>query len=694
MERRSTLHVPPFLLAAVLIFWGWQTGFLMAGLLMGLLLEVSRWVRARWSFSQDEFNQLWNITAIAVVGGAVFAFTANEGPAAITGFFNAATFTERSSAMNKATLAALAFMQWMPMIFFPFTAAQAFSSQEKIDFKVFSWFLRRAARKGKTPANAAPGRGVNVGYPYFGICLIAASAIKDDTRFFYPGLCGLMLWALWPHRCRRFAPVWWFATVSVAALIGLGGIKTLRGVQYLLNNFQADWFTAGGRGFDAKESRTSMGAIGTLKGSSRIMLRVEIPDGNPVPHLLRQAVYQNFTSPTWRSTSRTFSLLNWETNETSWILSPVPGSNAVTIASYLDGGRGLLCAPEGLRRFDNLPVFQLETNYLGVIRSASGPGLVIYTARYGAGPTYEGGPEAGDLGIPDNELPAIEAVLKEIGAGDLPLAEQLKKIDRFFAKNFAYSLYQGRDSLKEAGVTPLTKFLLTKRSGHCEFFATATVLLLRQMHIPARYVAGYSVQESSGHNRYVVRDRHAHAWCLYYDADAKAWRDFDTTPGGWVEAENSRRSFWEPFSDLWSRCWFEFSKMRWGQSALRPYLSLAIIPLVLFLFVRFIIKKGWRLSKQGKAAAAAAVPLPGQDSEFYLIERKLAALQLTQLPGETLRAWLFRVRENLPPGGAIDDALLTLHYRLRFDPAGLTAEERDALRAGVQSWLARTATVG
>ena len=39
---------PPFLLGAALLFWGWQTGFLIVGGLMAVALESPRVIRARW----------------------------------------------------------------------------------------------------------------------------------------------------------------------------------------------------------------------------------------------------------------------------------------------------------------------------------------------------------------------------------------------------------------------------------------------------------------------------------------------------------------------------------------------------------------------------------------------------------------------------------------------------------------------
>ena len=80
---------------------------------------------------------------------------------------------------------------------------------------------------------------------------------------------------------------------------------------------------------------------------------------------------------------------------------------------------------------------------------------------------------------------------------------------------------------------------MRSRAGHCEYFATATVLLLREAGIPARYATGFSVQDFSRmENRSVVRERHAHAWVLAFVNGA--WRDLDTTPSNWGELGKSR----------------------------------------------------------------------------------------------------------------------------------------------------------
>ena len=87
------LKTPPLLLGLTLAFWGWQIGFPGVGLVMGVLLESARLLKTRWDFSQAELNQLWTLCCLSVLGIATYAYAANEGTSALSGFFNANSFT-------------------------------------------------------------------------------------------------------------------------------------------------------------------------------------------------------------------------------------------------------------------------------------------------------------------------------------------------------------------------------------------------------------------------------------------------------------------------------------------------------------------------------------------------------------------------------------------------------------------------
>jgi hypothetical protein len=58
--------------------------------------------------------------------------------------------------------------------------------------------------------------------------------------------------------------------------------------------------------------------------------------------------------------------------------------------------------------------------------------------------------------------------------------------------------------------------------------------------------------------------------------------------------------------------------------------------------------------------------------------------------GESVMEWLVRIGPGLPPGMRESELaeLASLHYRHRFDPAGLAPPERERLRSSAQRWLA------
>src|SRR5262245_51512939 len=80
-SRRSggieIMKLPPFLLGTTLLFWGWQTGFLLPGALMAIIIESSRWVKLRWEFSEDDFSRVWTFCTIALLAATVYVFTSN-----------------------------------------------------------------------------------------------------------------------------------------------------------------------------------------------------------------------------------------------------------------------------------------------------------------------------------------------------------------------------------------------------------------------------------------------------------------------------------------------------------------------------------------------------------------------------------------------------------------------------------------
>jgi hypothetical protein len=448
---------------------------------------------------------------------------------------------------------------------------------------------------------------------------------------------------------------------------------------------------------------TAIGQIGELKLSSTIVIRLQTSAGASPPTYLRQASYHSYHSQAWYAGSpqNDFQDISPEvTGGNNYNLLPgQTGNRDVNIACYLDSWsselrvpEGLLPLPTGCDRLENVPnsVSMVRKNRTGAVLIA-GPGLVIFDARYGTAETFDSPPDTNwDLGVPTNEIPALEQTVAELKLTGDSLAEKELAVARLFAGKFSYSTWQGPDKDPLRNHTPLGRFLLETHRGHCEYFATATVLLLRTLKVHARYAVGYYVHEANGDNHYVVRERDAHAWCLVWNPEAKAWQDFDTTPGSWVAADSRGDSILQSINDFFSWLHFQFSKFRYGQTHLRQYILWTVGPVLVFLLYQIVFRRGRRrtASKAGDQNAANVL-WPGLDSEFYQVEKRLAARGVPRLPGEALGDWIERLLAEKSLAEIRDplQVLLQLHYRHRFDPKGLPEGERRLLAEKVRKLL-------
>jgi len=685
-------RTPPFLLLAALLFWGWQSGLLLAGAIAGLALESARFLKGRWDLTEQDFRRIWNFCVLLALALVIFVFATNEEGGGWSGLLHpSADAATRYFGVSTATA-----FRWLPATFFLLVAASLFCEHESVPLSAISWLIRRR-RKGSAEA----GPYLDVSYPYFMVCLFSAGVhTNEGGQSYFWGLAVLMAWGLWPLRSRRFGAAAWAGALAAAVALGFFGQRGIAGLERVLAGYNAQWI----EGFlrprtDPSQSATAIGQIGKLKMSARIVIRLEPRNGSSRPLYLREAAYRNYgASPqgqTWFSggTEADFTrVLHEPGNESSWKLPPAKASNSVaTISAYLDGRsretgdpEGLLPLPTGSSRLENLPVFLLQTNNAGAVLAA-GLGLVVFNAYYGPGPTFDSPPDAGtnhlDLNVPADEAPALDQIISGMNIAGATEREKLLAVLKFFAANFSYSTWLGPEKAARTNETALSRFLLQSRSGHCEYFATATVLLLREMGIPARYAVGYAVNESSGRG-YVVRERDAHAWCLVWNASRQMWEDFDTTPPSWVAEENKRAPAVQWLSDFWSWLRFQIAKLRWGQTNLRQYILWALVPMLALLLFQIIFRRGRRRRTESKTGDSAAANFwPGLDSEFYLLERKLAARGVPRPPGEPLSDWLAR---TLADPALADlrkplEELLRRHYRHRFDPRGLSAAEREAL---------------
>ncbi len=170
-----------------------------------------------------------------------------------------------------------------------------------------------------------------------------------------------------------------------------------------------------------------------------------------------------------------------------------------------------------------------------------------------------------------------------------------------------------------------------------------------------------------------------------------AWEDFDTTPASWAVVESKNASRWEPFSDIWAWVKFQYSRWRWGEkgNGVTTYAAWLLVPLIAVLAWRLYRAKRVAGRRIGRKQIGPVQSWPGEDSEFYTLEKRFDELGLGRHPWEPVSAWLARIKTTPQVSASPDglETIVSLHNRYRFDPHGISTAEREALSSGVRSWL-------
>ncbi len=181
---------------------------------------------------------------------------------------------------------------------------------------------------------------------------------------------------------------------------------------------------------------------------------------------------------------------------------------------------------------DALPILGLPQE----IRPAQGlkllPGFELVTSKFFLG-RYEVWAVDPPLLPKDLDPKLYLQVPSEIKERLKALAQRLKRpsplataltIKAYLTSHYTYSLEPG-----EPKGDPVLYFLFRRKSGHCEYFASAMALLLRTAGIPARVVSGYLGGEWIPRGHYfLVRQSEAHLWVEAWIKDG--WQRFDPTP--------------------------------------------------------------------------------------------------------------------------------------------------------------------
>jgi transglutaminase-like putative cysteine protease len=149
--------------------------------------------------------------------------------------------------------------------------------------------------------------------------------------------------------------------------------------------------------------------------------------------------------------------------------------------------------------------------------------------------------------------PRVKQLAQKITENSHNEYDRAANIERYLKTHYAYTLDLSGPKTDD----PLAYFLFTRRAGHCEYFAAAMTVMLRDLGIPARYVGGFLPGEYNDlGGDYIVRASDAHTWVEAY-FPAYGWITFDPTPPG----NGKRNGFFSRLALYWD--WFQFAWSEW-----------------------------------------------------------------------------------------------------------------------------------
>jgi transglutaminase-like putative cysteine protease len=426
------------------------------------------------------------------------------------------------------------------------------------------------------------------------------------------------------------------------------------------------------------KDEVNLDVVGNIRESPQVALRMkpEDPTVQP-PTLLRGTTYDLFHQNSWLRTRSQQEILR---KATSNLYRLAPGAIDTKIRIFLEpiDSRSLILPLEAVSvELSELLLYEDLAGGIVVLQPRSN--LLEYRVGVASRPVYRAGvPRLDDPDEPTLDrggiTPRIEDLARRLAA-DLPPEQAARHIERYLGDNMAYTLdFLGRDA-----ASPIEDFLFRYKSGHCEYFATAMILMLRSVGIPARLVTGFLGAEFNPlEDYYIVRQSNAHAWVEAWFPE-RGWATIDPTPpAGRPDLET------RPTMTLMLRQAWDYLEFRWD----RYVMSYGFLDQAGFL-LKF---RDWmrRLSRSGDRPGITLDRAPGKRDVVSLpgagdFDAMPVLLSLMALLAALALVLVWRTRRSLPAATRAFRAMRSA--AARRDPAIGAATGPIAMA----SWLERNA---
>lgn len=656
---------PPGLIGAVLVYWGLFSGHFILGVLAALLTESHRFISIRWQLTDKHYVNYWNLSLIILF--VTILIPVIENPKLVR-------FNDQ--------------FIWTPLAMLPILLAQYFSTRPTIPLGTFFISMRFKARKRQNSTWVkAAARPVHIGYAYFLITLLCSGLANSESVYFYFAGALLLIVASLSLRTSRRQWIPYVAIWTALLFLGYKGHLGLHQMHLRVEQFFLDLYTNFAQ-IDPYKSTTRIGELGKLKQSSQIVWRL-FPEGNIPPVLIKEASYDTYKENHWLNTlDKKFEPLQSRGNAS---ISEYPlietadlnKSYTLRITGRPRSNTLYLALPPHSQSLINLQANDVSSHPSGMVRVRDYETLLNFQVSYqNKGSTILPPIAEKDLVIPENEKATITTLAETLQLADKTPSKAISALKSYFQQRYTYATYQSVQQWRTRNDnTPLTHFLTKTKSGHCEYFATATVLLLRAANIPARYAIGFSVQEyNPSKDYYFIRSLHAHAWAEAWINNQ--WVPVDTTPAIWGEVESENRSILQPLWDGLDAFYNGFLLMRQeGLSNRARTTIIIVIILVLLLYIPLRVLKGDKAKRQRLTQHKSTNTGPtGPDSPLKEIEPLIAQMNWRRRPEETWHVWFQRHQDKMSSEvKSLFSKAIQLHYRIRFSKKSEIESDQKAL---------------
>ena len=650
------------------------------GALSALVAGSARWVRWRWDFDDADVSRSWRLSIVLLLFAAVLIWL--------------------DGARHRALPMLLS---WMPLLMMPVQFVQSFGMRGPLPLGAFSLVAGLQRARNERYGMVGEPRFVDFGHLMIPCCIVAASVGPHaDTAAFLPSVIALVGWHLAALGTGARNP-WLAPMVVVIGIAAWQGDNAVRSLGEWLGR-RAGTIT---RGFDPNLNLTLIGVTGRLTPNPEMLWRISPDPGSPPPRLLRTATFNTFTGTHWqnqRHAATDFKDLDtrlidgeaywmvesryaWE-QRASGIAVDAPELNPPTAMPSFRL-RGTVAAetplplPGDCAAVSGFELDGIERNTFGTVRIYPKDPVIDGRVHWKGATDSESPPiPSEDLRMPLAERKTARRVLNELGLrSDDPLTHQLAVIRRWFLTAFTYSHELGIRHRSEGAIrtTALTRFLTQERIGHCEYFATAATLLMRELGVPARYATGFAVAEHNPmRGEFIIRRSHGHAWCRVWDAHAGRWLDFDTTPPNWLASASPKMTATQRFNDRIKRVREDFFIWRQRPEQRTP-VTIAMIMLSLA-FTSWIAQRLWqsrqRLADEPKLSTK---PWPNIRTPLHDLEDAATRHLGIRPTGLPYAQWLSNLGAVMPDIGI--NRACALHQQMRFDPAGAEPASQDHLES-------------